>query len=79
MVRYSFEFWSAGTAGLNAAGIAVELPGATFQEWFVQVQLVGFKVFWNLRNARQSTAQYIPGLTYPRNAQTFGVKWEFTN
>lgn len=79
MVRYAFEFWSTGTAGLDGAGVPVELPGATFQEWFVQVQLVGFKAFWNLRNARQSRAQYIPGLTYPTNAQTFGVKWAFTN
>ncbi len=79
MLRYAFEFWSTGTAGFNAAGVPVELPGATFQEWFVQVQLVGFKAFWNLRNARQSRAQYIPGLTYPTNAQTFGVRWEFTN
>ena len=79
MVRYAFEFWSTGTAGFNGAGVPVELPGATFQEWFIQVQLVGFKVFWNLRNARQSSAQYIPGFTYPTNAQTFGVKWEFTN
>ena len=77
MVSYRIEAWSRGTAGLTTADAPVELPGATFHEWFVQVQLVGFKAFWNLRNARNSSAQYVPGLTYPRNAQTFGVKWEF--
>ena len=79
MVRYGIEYWSQGTAGLSAAGDPVELPGATFHEWFVQVQLVGFQAFWNLRNARNSLAQYVPALAYPRNAQTFGVKWVFTN
>ena len=79
MVRYGIEYWSQGTAGLRAAADPVELPGATFHEWFVQVQLVGFQAFWNLRNARNTLAQYVPALAYPRNAQTFGVKWVFTN
>lgn len=79
MVRYGIEYWSSGTAGLSSDGSPIELPGATFHEWFVQVQLVGFKAFWNLRNARNTSAVYVPALTYPRNAQTFGVKWDFTN
>ena len=79
MVRYGIEYWSRGTAGLNTAGGPVELPGATFHEWYVQFQLVGFQAFWNLRNARNTRAQYVPALVYPVNAQMFGVKWEFTN
>lgn len=77
-ISYGIEFWSRGVAGISN-GAPVELPGATFHELFAQIQLVDFKVFYNLRNARNSRAQYVPGLPYPRNAQTFGVKWEFVN
>lgn len=79
LLRYGIEYWSTGTAGLDAAGVPVVLPGATFHEWFVEFELVGFKAFWNLRNARNSRGQFIPSLSYPRNAQTFGVRWEFFN
>jgi hypothetical protein len=79
LLRYSVEYWSTGTAGINTAGVPEVLPGATFHEWFVELELVGFKAFWNLRNARNSLAQYVPSLSYPRNAQTFGVRWEFIN
>lgn len=79
MLRYGIEYWSTGTAGINTADVPEILPGATFHEWFVELQLVGFKVFWNLRNARNSRGEYVPSLSYPRNAQTFGVRWVFTN
>ncbi len=79
LLRYGLEYWSTGTAGINTTGLPEVLPGATFHEWFVEVQLVGFKAFWTLRNARNSSGEYIPSLSYPRNAQTFGVRWEFTN
>ncbi len=75
---YGVEYWSRGVAGI-VDDAPVELPGATFHEIFAQIRLVDFKVFWNLRNSRNSRAVYVPGLTYPRNAQTFGVKWEFIN
>jgi hypothetical protein len=79
LLRYGVEYWSTGTAGLDGAGSPVVLPGATFHEWFVELELVGFKAFWNLRNARNSRGQFVPSLSYPRNAQTFGVRWEFFN
>ena len=43
------------------------------------IQLLGFTAFWNLRNARLSDAVYVPGLAYPKNAQTFGITWVFAN
>ncbi len=70
----AMESWSAG-----AAGGAVPLPGATFYEMSVQFQIVGFVGFWDLRNVRLTDAGYVPGLPYPGNAQTFGVRWEFSN
>jgi hypothetical protein len=79
MLRYGIEYWSRGTAGVDEFGDPVLLPGVTFHEFFIQFELVGFVAFWNLRNARNVQAQYVPLLPYPRNAQTFGVKWEFAN
>lgn len=78
-VKLALESWSPGTAGLDAAGTPIPLPGATFYEIHVQFQIVGFTGFWSLRNARLSRAEYVPGLSYPGNAQTFGVRWEFFN
>lgn len=79
MVRYGVESWSGGSGGVDDGGVPILLPGATYHEVFLQVQLVRFMVFWNWRNARNTQAHYVPFLPYPRNAQTFGMKWEFFN
>lgn len=78
-LRLAVESWSTGRAGRDGSGTPIALPGATFWEALIQFQIVGFTGFWNLRNARLSNAEYVPGLVYPGNAQTFGVRWEFSN
>ncbi|MCH7874437.1 MAG: Plug domain-containing protein [Gemmatimonadetes bacterium] len=78
-VQLAMESWSTGTAGLDADGAEVPLIGATFYEAFLQFQLVTFRAFYSLKNAYNSREQFVPGLEYPRNIQTFGVKWVFTN
>jgi hypothetical protein len=78
-VQVAMESWSGGTAGIDASGVPIELPGATFYEAFLQVQLSGFQLFWDFRNAYNSPTPYVPGLAYPKSVQTFGVKWEFIN
>ncbi len=77
MLRYAIEYWSRGTAGMDESGEPILLPGLTYHEFFIQFELAGFVAFWNLRNARNVQAQYVPFLPYPRNAQTFGVTWQF--
>lgn len=79
MARLSMEAWSTGTAGLDAAGVPIVLPGATFYNMYVQFQIVGFTMFWDFRNARLTEAEFVPGLAYPRQAQTFGISFEFFN
>jgi hypothetical protein len=78
-VRYAIESWSAGTAGLTDAGTPITLPGATFHEFHLEIQLGSFTAFWNLKNARLSSGAYVPGFPYPLNAQWYGVTWEFSN
>ena len=73
------ESWSTGTAGLDGAGQPIVLPGATFWEFHVSFQIVSFTAFWNLRNARLTDAEFVPGLEYPSSAQYFGVHWTFSS
>jgi hypothetical protein len=77
-LQIAMESWSAGAAGL-ANGSVVPLNAVTFWETFISFEIVGFTAFWDLRNASNSREVYLPGLPYPRNAQTFGVRWEFFN
>lgn len=78
-LQVATESWSSGTAGLDAQGTPIVLNGGTFWEYHVAIQLLSFTAFWNLRNARLSNAVYVPGLAYPKNAQTFGITWVFAN
>lgn len=78
-VKVAAESWSSGTAGSDAAGQPIVLPGATFWEFHVSFQIVGFTAFWNLRNARLTDAQFVPRLDYPSSAQYFGVHWTFSS
>ncbi len=77
-VQLAMESWSRGTAGTDAEGVEIPLIGATFYEGFIQFQIAGFQAFYSLKNAYNSREQFVPGLEYPRNIQTFGVKWVFT-
>jgi hypothetical protein len=78
-LQLAMESWSRGTAGVSRSGSPQTLNGITFYEAFVSFQIVGFTAFWDLRNAYNSRVGYVPGMPYPRNAQTFGVRWEFFN
>jgi hypothetical protein len=73
------ESWSGSTAGLASDGTPITLPGATFWEFHVEIQLGSFTAFWSLRNARLSDAQFVPGLDYPGSSQLFGASWVFSN
>lgn len=78
-VQVAMESWADGTAGLSQGGTPIPLPAATFWEYHLEIQLVDFTIFWNLRNARLVEAGYVPGLLFPKNAQTFGITWVFQN
>ncbi len=78
-VQVAMESWSAGSAGIGQDGTPIALPSATFYEFHLELQLVSFTAFWNVRNARLSDAQYVPGLVYPKYAQSFGGTWTFSN
>jgi hypothetical protein len=78
-VQLALESWGSGTAGLDAGGAAIPLPGVTYYETSLSFQIVGFTAFWDMRDARNTRKEYVPGLPYPGIAQVFGVRWVFTN
>ena len=77
--QVALESWGPGTAGLDASGNTIALPGATYLETSFAFQFVGFTGFWDMRDARNTRKQYVPGLPYPGIAQVFGVRWVFSN
>jgi TonB-dependent receptor-like protein len=76
----AMESWSTwGLGGRDSSGNALRLPGATFVETNVEMQLVGATLFWIIRNNNITRASYVQGLNYPRRVQLYGVRWFFTN
>jgi len=75
----AMESWSRGTAGLDTTGNVLALPGATFMETNIEVQIAGVTIFWIQRNMNGMRGGYVPGLDYPRRYQFYGVRWLFTN
>jgi hypothetical protein len=74
------ESWSSGTAGRDVTSAApLLLPGATFLDTNVEMQIVGVTIFWIIRNNNLMRGSYVPGLDYPRRPQLYGVRWVFTN
>jgi hypothetical protein len=44
------ESWSGGRGGLDAGGAPLRLPGATFVETNLRIQILDFTLFWVMRN-----------------------------
>ncbi|HWP37489.1 MAG TPA: TonB-dependent receptor [Gemmatimonadales bacterium] len=78
-VQFALESWEDGAAGRTSSGAPIPLEGVTYQEWLVTFQIMDFTAFWDLRDAALVQKQYVPGLSFPHNAQVFGVRWEFRN
>jgi hypothetical protein len=81
--EYALESWSTGTGGARRDSLGnvtvLPLPGASFSEFNLQLQIVGVTAFWVQRNSNFFRGSYVRGLDYPRRAQFFGVRWVFTN
>jgi hypothetical protein len=76
-VQFAVESWGEGTAGEDASGLPITLPGTSVAEAFLQFEIARFHAFYSLQNALRSRDGFVPGFEYPRTRQTFGVKWVF--
>jgi hypothetical protein len=75
----SMENWGAGVIGRDAEGQAIPLHGATFVRGLIQMQFLGFIIYYDRFNMTSTTSSYVPGFYIPQNASTFGVRWTFLN
>jgi hypothetical protein len=75
----SGESWSGGRAGLDSIGAPLRLPGATFIETNLRVQILDVTLFWVIRNVNLARGGYTPGRDYPIQIQYYGANWNFRN
>ncbi len=73
------ENWGTGVIGTDGVGAPITLKGATFFRVYAALKLGGFQFFWDRVNSQAATHTYVPGFTVPKLAQTFGMRWEFSN
>lgn len=78
-IAASVESWGKGVLGRDAEGAPVHLGGATFVRGLIQMQFLGFIIYYDRFNMTNSPAAYVPGFPIPGNAATFGVRWTFLN
>jgi hypothetical protein len=55
------------------------LTGASFVETNFEMRIGDVTAFWAMRNTNGMRAGYVPGSSYPRALQYFGVQWRFRN
>jgi hypothetical protein len=73
------ETWGTGVIGTDALGAPQTLKGATFFRIYASLRLAGFQFFWDRVNTQRTKLTYVPGFRVPGLAQTFGMRWEFSN
>jgi hypothetical protein len=75
----SMENWSTGTLGRDPSGAPVTLAGATFVRGLIQMQFLGFIIYYDRYNILNSPSGYVPGFPLPVYGTTYGVRWTFLN
>ena len=64
---------------MDSLGGPLRLPGATFLETNLRVQILDLTIFWVIRNVALARAGYTPGRDYPIQIQYYGAHWNFRN
>jgi hypothetical protein len=77
------ESWSRGLGGVarDTLGATSQMfvPGGTFLDLQLAIQIVGVTIFWQMRNANAMRTGYVSGLGYPTIVQFYGARWAFLN
>ena len=78
------ESWSRSQLGGIAADsgrppVAHSIPGESFVDTNVEMQLAGVTLFWTVQNINLMRSSYLEGLGFPKSAQQYGARWFFTN
>ena len=78
-MQASIERWGRAVLGQDSTGAPTALEPATFLRGYLGIQIGSFMAYIDWYNFRGSPKFYVPGLPIPSYAQTFGVRWEFSN
>jgi hypothetical protein len=74
------ESWSrSNLGGRDTAGAQLLLGPASFVESNIEMRIGEFTAYWLTRNYNGMRGSYVPGLSYPKYAQYYGVQWYFRN
>jgi hypothetical protein len=73
------ESWTGGRAGVDSLGAPLRLPGATFIESNLRINILDLTLFWVVRNLYLARSGYAPGRDYPLSMQYYGANWSFRN
>jgi TonB-dependent Receptor Plug Domain len=75
----SWTGWALGGIDTTGGMRQRSIPGASFVDTNLEMQLVGVTIFWYIQNMNLMRASYVEGLSYPKSAQQYGARWFFTN
>lgn len=76
----ALESWSSSNlGGRDDLGGQYPLPGASFVETNIEMQIGDVTIFWIIRNNNGMRSGYVPGLGYPKVIQYYGAHWRFRN
>jgi hypothetical protein len=75
----SFERWGVGVLGSDGTGSTVNQVSQNYLRYRIQLGIESFTAFFEQSNTLGQVTGYVPGLPIQQGAQTFGVRWGFTN
>ncbi|MFZ5623455.1 MAG: TonB-dependent receptor plug domain-containing protein [Gemmatimonadota bacterium] len=73
------ERFGNGVIGLDAGGVPIPLPSATFYRGSIEMRFQSFVIFIDRINLGTTRRQFVPGFDYPSGGNIFGVRWDFLN
>ena len=74
-----FERWGVGVLGTDGSGTVVNQVPQNYIRFRIQFAIESFTIYIERSNTLGQLTGYVPGLPIPQAAQTFGVRWGFTN
>ena len=74
-----FERWGVGVLGTDGSGSVVNQVAQNYIRFRIQFAIESFTAYIERSNTLGQVTGYVPGLPIPQAAQTFGVRWGFTN
>lgn len=73
------EYFDVGVLGIASTGGLVSTSRTAHVFTQVELQLSSFTFYFHQNNTGNQLVEYVPGFRIPRYANSFGIRWGFTN